>query len=68
MKYGLANMKRKRWRFSYLFVLGLFFKNLILIYVQFHVDLITFYSPLPCISVEEGSHAFGVLQWLYSVQ
>lgn len=56
MKHDLANMKRKRERVSYLFVLGLFLKNLFLIYVQFHVDLIIFFPPLPCISVEEDTH------------
>lgn len=60
MKHGLANMKRKRKRGSYLFVLVLFFKKLILIYVKFHAD----FPPLPpllCISGTENLHACGVL-------
>jgi len=36
MKHGLANMKRKRKRVSCLFVLVLFLRKLILIYVKFH--------------------------------
>lgn len=48
MKHGLANMKRKRKRGSYLFVLVLFFKKLILIYVKFHAD---FFFPHCCVSL-----------------